>query len=322
MDLEGLNDFEFRQICYFMMLVAAENSFSDAAMRVGIKQGAFSQRILALEKNLAIVKDEKVELFDRSTRPATLTEAGRVFLKDAEIAMKHFDRAVVQARRAAQGEVGHLTLGIHNSVANSILPKLLKEVRRRLPDLHLELREVMVQQEISLLKERQLDLVFHRSPSIYDKDPDLIFMPILQESFLVALPATHPLAKKEQISLPMLKNEPIVLPSLDALPFYKNVIKGCQKSGFEPRIVQTVKATGIVTLLSLVAAEMGISILPSHVQVLQREGVVYRPLLDKILSRKMTIAYRKADSSIVLQKFLEVTQDVIKLSLNSPIYGS
>lgn len=309
MSLEGLNDFEFRQIYYFMLLVEAENSFSDAAMRVGIRQGAFSQRILALEKNLGTGK-VKVELFDRSTRPATLTDAGRVFLKEAGIALTHFDRAVAQARRASQGEVGHLTLGIHNSVANSILPMLLKELRRKLPDIHLDLREVMVQQEIPLLKEHQLDLVFHRSPSVYDRDPDLVFVPILQESFLVALPEAHPLVKQQQISLPMLKNEAIVLPSLDALPFYRDVIKGCQKAGFEPRIVQTVKATGIVTLLSLVAAEMGISILPSHAQVLQREGVVYRPLRDNILSRKMTIAYRKADSSIVLQKFLDVTRNV------------
>jgi DNA-binding transcriptional LysR family regulator len=322
MNLEGLNNFEFRQICYFMMLVEAENSFSDAAMRVGIKQGAFSQRILALEENLAIVKGEKVELFDRSTRPATLTEAGKVFLKEAGIALSHFDRAVAQARRADQGKIGHLTLGIHNSVANSILPKLLRELRKRIPDLHLDLREVTVQQEIPLLKERQLDLVFHRSPSIYDKDPDLIFMPILQESFLVALPEAHRLVKQEQISLPMLKNEAIVLPSLDILPFYKDVIKRCQQAGFEPRIVEAVKATGIVTLLSLVAAEIGISILPSHVQVLQREGVVYRPLRDKILSRKMTIAYRRADSSVVLQKFLEVTQDVIKLPPDIPIHSS
>jgi DNA-binding transcriptional LysR family regulator len=322
MNLEGLSEFEFRQICYFLMLVEAENSFSDAAMRVGIKQGAFSQRIQALEENLGIVKDEKVELFNRRTRPVTLTDAGRVFLKEATIALTHFDRAVAQARRASQGEVGHLTIGIHNSVANSILPKLLKSLRRRFPDVHLELREVTVQQEIPLLKERQLDLVFHRSPSIYDQDPDLIFMPILQESFLVALPEAHRLVKQDQISLPMLKNEAIVLPSLDVLPFYKDVIKGCQQAGFEPRIVESVKATGIVTLLSLVAAEMGISILPSHVKMLQREGVVYRPLRDKILSRKMTIAYRRADSSVVLQKFLDVTRDVIKPSPNSLIHGS
>jgi DNA-binding transcriptional LysR family regulator len=314
MSFNHLSHFELRQICYFLEAIAAGNHFTEAAKRLGIKQPPFSQSIQALEDKLSRDTAFDVKLFDRSTKPPTLTEAGRVFLKEAEFALTHLDRAVVQARRASQGEVGHLTLGIHNSVANSILPKLLKELRKRLPDLHLELREVIVQQEISLLKEQQLDLVFHRSPSIYDKDLDLIFMPILQESFLVALPATHPLAKQTQISLPMLKNEAIVLPSLDALPFYKDVIKGCQKAGFEPKIVQTVKATGIVTLLSLVAAEMGISILPSHVQVLQREGVVYRPLRDKILSRKMTIAYRKDDSSIALQKFLEVTRDVITLA--------
>ncbi|WP_204153450.1 LysR substrate-binding domain-containing protein [Leptolyngbya sp. CCY15150] len=313
MNFEGLHDFELRQICYFMMLVEAENSFSEAASRVGIKQGAFSQRIKALEEKLSVGTIE-VELFDRGTRPSTLTEAGRVFLKEAEFALTHLERAINQARRASQGEIGHLTVGVHNSVANSILPKVLRTFQSQYPDVELELREVTVHQEIALLKEHQLDLVFHRSPSPYENDSDLVFVPILQELFVVVLPETHALAKQKQVSLASLKKEPMILPSIDTLPFYKQVIRLCQKAGFEPKIIQTIKATGIVTLLSLVAAGIGVSILPSHVQVLHREGVVYRPLQDKMLGRHMTIVYRKADPSNVLQKFLDVTREVMELN--------
>lgn len=315
MSFSHLSHFELRQICYFLEAIAAGNSFTEAAKRLGIKQPPFSQSIQALEDKLSREAAFDVKLFDRSTRPTTLTEAGRVFLKEAEFALTHLDRAINQARRASQGEIGHLAVGIHNSVANSILPGVLKVFQKRYPDVELELREVTVHQEIPLLKEHQLDMVFHRSPSSYESDSDLTFVPILQESFLVVLPATHSLVQQKQVPLAALKNQPMILPSLDALPFYKQVIRLCQKAGFEPNVIQTIKATGIVTLLSLVAAEIGLSILPSHVQVLHREGVVYRPLQGEMLDRRMTIVYRKADSSTVLQKFLDVIQEVIDIPL-------
>lgn len=312
MSFNHLSHFELRQICYFLEAVAAGNHFTEAAKRLGIKQPPFSQSIQALEDKLSRDTAFDVKLFDRSTKPPTLTEAGRVFLKEGEFALTHLERAINQARRASQGEIGHLTVGVHNSVANSILPKVLRAFQSRYPSVELELREVTIHQEIPLLKEHQLDVVFHRSPSPYENDSDLVFVPILQESFLVVLPETHSLANQKQLSLAALKNESMILPSLDALPFYKQVIRLCQKAGFEPKIIPTIKATGIVTLLSLVAAGIGISILPSHVQVLHREGVIYRSLQDKMLSRHMTVVYRKSDSSNVLQKFLDVIREVIK----------
>lgn len=314
MSFNHLSDFELRQICYFLKAVAAGNNFTEAAKRLGIKQPPFSQSIQALEDKLSGETGFDVKLFDRRTRPPTLTEAGRAFLTEAEFALTHLDRAINQARRASQGEVGHLTIGIHNSAANSILPNVLRTFRKQYPDVELELREVTTHQEIPLLKEHQLDVVFHRSPSPYENDSDLVFIPILQESFLVVLPETHFLANQKQVSLVLLKNESMILPSLDNLPFYKQVIKLCQKAGFEPKIIQTIKATGIVTLLSLVAAEIGISILPSHVQVLHREGVTYRSIQDKMLGRHMTVVYRKADSSNVLQRFLGVIREVMELN--------
>lgn len=309
MNFERLSEFELRQICYFMALVEADNNFSEAASRVGIKQGAFSQRIQALEEKLSTPKAQ-VNLLDRTTRPMLLTEAGRRFLQEVELALLHLDRAVSQARLASQGELGHLTIGIHNAAANSILPNVLKLFRRRFPQVQLELREVAIAQEISLLKSHQLDVVFHRSPSPHERDPELDCMPLLQESFLVVIPETHRLAKQQQVGLSALQNESIILPDLELLPFYKQFIRLCQEAGFEPNIIHTIQATGIVTLLSLVAAEIGLSILPGHVQVLQRQGVVYRPLRGKVPDRRMTVVWRKNNSSIALRQFLDLVQTV------------
>ena len=316
MDLKYLSHLELRQICYFMVLVEAGNRFSEAAKRVGINQGPFSQRIQALEEKLSTNKTQ-VKLFDRSKSPAKLTEAGKVFLKEVELALMHLEQAITQTRRASQGQIGHLTVGIHNSVANTILPKVLKEFPKRFPDVELELREVTIQQEIPLLKNYQLDVVFHRAPdpdlpSLYEDDLNLDFIPILQESFLLALPTNHTLAQQEEVPLIALKNELIILPSLEILPFYQQIIILCQEAGFEPKIAQTIKATGIVTLLSLVTTGIGVAILPSHVQVLQREGVVYRPIQGKLsnLNRQMTVVWRQDDSSIVLRNFINLIEEL------------
>lgn len=166
-----------------------------------------------------------------------------------------------------------------------------------------------------MLKNHQLDVVFQRSPYVDKNDPSLNFSPILQEYFFVALPETHVLADQTQVSLKALKDDAIILPSLDVLPFYEKVIALYRKAGFEPKLVQTTSVTRVVALLSLVAAGIGVAILPNHVQTLHREGVVYRSLQDIKLTREIAIVRRQEDSSIVLREFLNVIQDVMNLPL-------
>lgn len=194
-------------------------------------------------------------------------------MKGAQIALLHLKRAIAQVRLASRGQIGRLIVGMDNSIANSILSEILKEFQKRFPNVELELREATIQQEIQMLKNHQLDVVFQRSPSVDENDPSLSFLPILQEYFVVVLPATYVLANHTQISLKALKDDAIILPSLDVLPFYERVVKLCKEAGFEPKLIQTTAVTGIVTLLSLVAAGFGVSILPNHVQTLHRENV-------------------------------------------------
>ena len=319
MDFQHLSHFELRQICYFMAVVQAGNNFSQAANRLGIKQPPLSLRIQALEELLSDPKKAyEVKLFDRSKRPIELTEAGQVFLAEATLALTHLNRAIAQARQASQGQIGRLVVGMNNSIANSILPEILKEFQEHFPQVELELREVTIQQEIPMLKNHQLDVVFQRSPYADENDPSLDFSPILQEYFVVALPETHILADRHQISLKALKDNAIILPSLDVLPFYEKVIALCQEAGFEPKLVQTTAVTGVVALLSLVAAGIGVAILPNHVQTLHREGVVYRSLQDIKLTREIAVVRRQEDSSIVLREFLNVIQNV----MNPPLQDS
>ena len=316
MEFQHLSQFELRQICYFIAVVQADNNFSEAAKRLGIKQPPLSQRIQALEELLSThQKTLAVKLFDRSKRPIKLTEAGQAFLVEAQQALIHLNRAVSYARQASQGEIGRLIIGMNNSIANTILPEVVQEFQQRFPKVELELHEVTIQHEIQMLKNHQLDVIFQRSPSFEQNDPALSFQPILEEYFVVALPTTHALADQTKISLKALADDAIILPSLDVLPFYEKVVTLCREAGFEPKINQTVTVTGVVTLLSLVAAGVGVSILPNHVQTLHREGVVYRSLQNAALNRQIAVVWRQEDSSIVLRQFLKVIQEVMNLSL-------
>lgn len=316
MEFQHLGQFELRQICYFIAVVQADNNFSEAAKRLGIKQPPLSQRIQALEELLSTHhKTFAVKLFDRSKRPIELTEAGQAFLVEAQQALIHLNRAVSHARQASQGEIGRLIIGTNNSIANTILPEVVQEFQQRFPKVELELHEVTIQHEIQMLKNHQLDVIFQRSPSFEQNDPALSFQPIIEEYFVVALPTTHALADQSKISLKALADDAIILPSLDVLPFYEKVVTLCREAGFEPKINQTVTVTGVVTLLSLVAAGVGVSILPNHVQTLHREGVVYRSLQNAALNRQIAVVWRQEDSSIVLRQFLKVIQEVMNLSL-------
>ncbi len=316
MEFQHLNQYELRQICYFLAVVQSNNNFTEAAKRLGIKQPPLSQRIQALEKLLsADQKTLAVKLFDRSKRPIELTEAGQAFLIEARQALIHLDRAVSHARQASQGEIGRLIIGMNNSIANTILPEVVQLFQQQFPKVELELHEVTIQQELQMLKNHQLDVIFQRSPSFAHNDLALRYQPILEEYFVVALPATHALADQTKIPLQALANDAIILPSLDVLPFYEKIVTLCREAGFEPKINQTVTVTGVVTLLSMVAAGVGVSILPNHVQTLHREGVVYRSLQSATLNRQIAVVWRQEDTSAVLPQFFKVVKEVMNPSL-------
>lgn len=320
MNWAKLSRVELRQIYYFMTVVQSGNNFTAAASRLGIKQPPLSQSIQALEKMLAAQQaspSAEVELFNRRKRPFELTPAGQVFLEEAQLAFTHLERAIVQAGRASRGEVGRLIIGFNNSIANSILPSVLKNFKEKFPTVDLELREVAIEDEISLLKSNQLDVIFQRSPFVHGSDLELNFQTILDEYFIVALPEDHILARHPNIELKALQDCPIILPPLNILPFYENVIRHCQEVGFEPQILSTVTVTGVVAMLSLVAANVGVAILPNHVQTLRREGVVYRAIEqpksvteNAKLSRQIAVVSR-ADASPVVDNFLEVMKRTV-----------
>lgn len=294
---------ELRHLRYFIA-VAEEKNFSYAAQRLHIAQPPLSQQISALEAEIG------VKLFDRKKRPLQLTSAGQVFLAEARLVLTQVEHAIIQTQRASRGEIGELVVGTNSSIANSLLPDMLRIFRDRFPSVKLVLRELTAAQQIQELQNRRLDIAFDRLLNSYQQNTELCYLPIGRESLVIALPKTHPLASQPQIPLQDLANEPFVLPSTELVPSYTEIIHLCQQAGFFPNVVQ--EATWMITVLSLVAGGVGVALLPSNVQNLQRQGVVYKPIQGANLTREIVVLWRQEDTSPVLHEFLKVIQELTK----------
>jgi DNA-binding transcriptional LysR family regulator len=296
---------ELRHLRYFIA-VAEELNFSRAAERLHMAQPPLSQQIRALEEELG------VKLFDRATRPLQLTLAGQTLLVEARLAVARVEQAVRLTQQACRGELGCLTVGFSSSIANSILPDILLEFRRRFPDVELSLCEFTSFPKIQGLRERAIDVGFFYLPNDALEADDLSSLTLWEEPLIVVLPETHPLATRSEIPLRSLKDEAFVFPTRQLVPSLSGQIdRLCDLAGFTPKVIQ--EATFMLTILGLIAGGVGVALLPANAQNLQRKGVVYRPLQGQTATIQIAIAWRRDDASVILHNFLEVTKAIAHL---------
>jgi DNA-binding transcriptional LysR family regulator len=192
------------------------------------------------------------------------------------------------------------------------LPEILQQFRSRYPAVVIDLHELTAEQQLQALHDRRLDLgleVFPRA-ELGELDSPLQQQVIAQESLVIALPEGHPLAIQSSIPLAAIVQEPLILPSLSAFPFYHSFLERCTQEGFQPQLVQTTTATWMLTLLGMVVAGMGIAVLPSNVLTIQRQGVVYRDIDGLTLKRDISAVWHRHHNSIVLTNFLELLPSI------------
>jgi DNA-binding transcriptional LysR family regulator len=294
---------ELRLFRYFVA-VAETLHFSRAAELLGIAQPPLSQQIKKLERELG------VELFRRSKRRVELTEAGAVFLEHARGTLRAAEQAVEQARRAAAGKEGRLTIGMVSSATyEDLISDVVLRFRVQCPNVELALQEMTTAQQIKLLHTGEIQIGFIRPPI---QDPAIALEIVKREPLLVALPVAHPLAGRKQIPILTLATEPwVTLPSDLGLGFYDLVLSQCHEAGFTPKVSQV--ATQIHTMISLVAAGLGITLVPASVCSLRRAGVVYRKLAHKTPLVETCVAYLKSAQSPVLDNFLQAVRTVRRL---------
>jgi DNA-binding transcriptional LysR family regulator len=288
---------ELRHLRYFVA-VGEELHFRRAAERLHMSQPPLSQQIRALEEEIA------VQLFTRNQRRVELTAAGAAFLIRAREILQAVEDAAREARRVQRGEVGRLAVGFVGSAMYSFVPELVHALREHSPDIALRLQELGTGEQLRQLEDGRLDVGFMRAPRAH---PDLTVETLVAEPVVAALPDLHPLAAQLSVSLEDLRGQPLVLLTRAGAPGLRAALDGTIEAlGGEDNIVQ--EASEMQTVVGLVAAAVGVSIVPESVRALMRRGVSYRPIEGESPRVRLEMAWRAADESPVLAAFLAMAR--------------
>lgn len=287
---------ELRHLRYFIA-VAEELNFTRAAEKLHMAQPPLSQQIQQLEAELGF------QLFRRTKRTVVLTEAGQVFFEESQTILLQVDRAIQLGKQTSRGELGQLTVGFVSSSAHNVVPPILQAFRTRFPAVKLELHELTTNEQLQRLRFGQIDIGFVRPPLDEDGiNSEIVF----REPLIVALPETHPWADRAVVELRELSAEPFILfPRSLAPGLYDPIVSLCQQAGFSPIAGQ--EAIQMQTIISLVAASMGVAIVPASMQNFQRKGVVYKSLPESTCMVAIALIWRNAPTQAV-QRFLEVAR--------------
>jgi DNA-binding transcriptional LysR family regulator len=292
---------ELRHLRYFVA-VAEELHFGRAAERLAIAQPPLSQQIQALERELGVA------LFTR--HPVRLTPAGEAFQQEAVATLRRAERAAEAARAAARGELGTIRVGFVSSAVYGALPAAVRRFRELHPGVVLALTELTTAFQLQGLHAGDLDVGIFRVDLPSLAETDLVAEPIAREPYVLALPADHPLAARARVPLAAVAKEPFVtFPYRSNPSLHGQIERFCLGAGFVPRVVQ--EATLMQTIVALVAAGIGVALVPASLQRLQLAGVTYRPLAEPDVQTEL-VAVRRRDGNVPgLAAFLALLREAL-----------
>lgn len=285
---------ELRQIRQFLA-VAETLNFRRAAEHLALAQPALSRGIQLLEHQLG------VSLFRRNNRRVELTPAGAVFVKGCHALMEDLEETVRQARKAQRGELGTLAIGYTDFAISGVLPHLLDGFRRASPEVDVELTYGSTHQQLDELATRKIDIAFLTSPVA---GTDLETLAVQRDRFVAVLPAAHPLAGEAVVDIRALAGEAFIVGVMARWRHFRRHLDAlCLKAGFAPQIVQEVYNTE--GMFGLISANIGVTIHLECAANYTRSGVAIRPLagVDDVIVTEA--AWRRADMSPALARFVD-----------------
>ena len=287
---------DFRHFRYFVT-VAEELHVARAAAQLGMAQPALSQHIRALEERLG------VQLFLRANRRISLTEAGAAFLAEAREALRHAELATNAAQRAARGETGNVTIGyVSSALAEPAFLTALAAFRSSHPDVQIEMRMRLMAVHIESLRTQAVDITVTRGP-FPDIPEGYESFVLARQPMLVAVPQNHPLSAAASIALPELSEDTFLQPEdPPGTGLADTVSRLCVSARFIPR--RSMVVNEMTSVIGLVAASLGVAMLPASAMTLQMPGVVYRPLRDASAVSDLLVVYRRFERSPAVQALL------------------
>ncbi|MBS0348645.1 MAG: LysR family transcriptional regulator [Proteobacteria bacterium] len=283
---------ELRQLRYFEA-VASTLNFSRAAERLHIAQPPLSRQIQQLEEELG------VPLLDRSSRPLKLTNAGSFFYDQTVQVLARLKEIQKATRRIGAGSTRWMGIGFVPSILYGFLPNVLQRFTTENDKLDISLSELTSVQQAEALKAGRIDVGFGR---LAIQDEGLENIVLTEEALVVAVPSNSPLTRETSIPLKRLAGEVLVLyPASPRPSFADQVLNQFSVRGYE--IGKTYETNGLQTAIGLVAAGMGVTLVPESVQRLRRDDVTYRPLVEQGLTSPLIMTIRTGDTSAHVAAF-------------------
>jgi DNA-binding transcriptional LysR family regulator len=278
--------------------VAEDLSFSRAAKRLNMSQPPLSRQIQSLEEKLG------VRLLNRNTRSVALTSAGALYLQDVRQVLTRLDAATASVRRADSGEILRLNLAFIGVLLEEDMVGVLQSFRKLHPRCQIHLTDLPPAAQLKTLQAGRLDGAFiGAAPHKLDKGLSAVIWK--REPLLIALPKSHPLAARKTLSLSALENENWVMVARTAAQAYRRQFdRLCTEAGIRPRVVQ--ESERVAAVLTMVAAQQGISLLPEAVSRLVHPGVVFRGLRGPVPMLEHAFVYRADQENRLVSDFLNL----------------
>ncbi|MDQ1106021.1 DNA-binding transcriptional LysR family regulator [Nocardioides zeae] len=286
---------ETRRLEMYVSLVDAQ-SFRTAAEQLFISQPALSQQIIRLESDLGI------QLLDRSTRPFTVTAAGREFYLRCRSVLEQVHGLEGLLNELQAGELGRVRVALTRALVYGHLPAVIKEFRDASPRVDLPITYSTTVQILEELEGGRQDVAV-----LYTRHTDKGFscVELYAEPYLLALPADHPLAERTEVAVADLRHEQIItIPRHAAPEVHDALVVACMKAGFSPR--GPVAAGSYLDHIGMVAAGAGVSFLPRSLAATRLPNVVYRPIVEPRLTATAYLVWHPERATPEVQRFLDV----------------
>ncbi|MFJ4920858.1 LysR substrate-binding domain-containing protein [Streptomyces sp. NPDC088725] len=288
---------DLRQLRYFVAVAESEH-VGRAAEQLHISQSPLSRQIAQLEKHLGLT------MFERTQQRLRLTSDGRVFLAEARALLRHADRLENLGRRLGRGEEGGLCVGyVTDAMHTGLLPQALRLLHNDRPDVHVALYSLRPAEQFEGLRQRSLDIALASEPPGPD-DADLTGALLLEDPLLLALPADHPLTRRDRLIPSDLGEQPWIAVKNTPAPGWRDrFIASCVEAGFRPNV--TMEAAEPLTALGLVASGLGAALIQKSLLRGAPEGVVVRELPWYTASVQLWAAWHRIDLRPLVAAFRE-----------------
>ncbi|XXD09656.1 LysR family transcriptional regulator [Klebsiella sp. R445] len=284
------------------VIVGKELHFGRAAQRMEMMPASLSRFIRLLEEDLG------VRLLNRSTRNVSLTSEGALFIDEACKVIDQFDALAMSFKKRAKDERRTFRIGAIDSAAHGLVPALLNRFLPKHPTSDIHIIEDKTINLLPKLKSGWLDIIIIRAPQIIDASIDVKF--ITQESCVLAVPLNHSLVDRSAVTIEDFKHEPIIIPDRRTRPHSHDLTMSLYKhAGLTPHIAQFAEEKQ--TILSLVAAGLGLAVVPSSYNTMNRENIKYIPLALPVTIKglPLSIAWQKGNEDVYLHEILSVLND-------------